>query len=186
MQQQRVRDRDEGRLPIVPRQQPAAPEVAAASARRTVRLPIKLGWASSASGSKDGGFDSRWSLGPSGERHDAGHRPVEDGGVGGRIDDALIVRGVNIYPSAIENVIREFPEVAEFAADVHRKGVMDDLQLRLEVTQGDGQAVARAVEQAIRDRLGLRVEITVVSHEALPRFELKAKRFCDHRVKEGP
>ncbi len=108
-----------------------------------------------------------------------------DGGVGGRIDDALIVRGVNIYPSAIENVIREFPEVAEFAADVRRKGVMDDLQLRLEVTQGDGQAVARAVEQAIRDRLGLRVEITVVAHEALPRFELKAKRFCDHRVKEG-
>ena len=105
-----------------------------------------------------------------------------EGGVQGRIDDALIVRGVNIYPSAIENVIREFPEVAEFAADVYRRGAMDDLQLRLEVTQGDGPAVARAVARAIRDKLGLRIESTVVAHEDLPRFELKAKRFYDHRV----
>jgi len=108
-----------------------------------------------------------------------------NGGVDGRIDDALIVRGVNVYPSAIENVIREFPEVAEFAADVYRKGAMDDLQLRLEVTQGDGAAVAGAVERAIRDRLGLRVGSSVVRPGELPRFELKAKRFYDHRVKEG-
>ena len=108
-----------------------------------------------------------------------------DGGVMGRIDDALIVRGVNVYPSAIENVIREFPEVAEFAGDVYRKGAMDDLRLRLEVTQGDGAAVARAVERAIRDRLGLRVGSSVVAPGDLPRFELKAKRFYDHRVKEG-
>ncbi len=105
-----------------------------------------------------------------------------DGGVMGRIDDALIVRGVNVYPSAIENVIRAFPEVAEFAADVYRKGAMDDLHLRLEVTRGDGQAVARAVARAIRDRLGLRVESSVVAPGDLPRFELKAKRFHDHRT----
>lgn len=103
----------------------------------------------------------------------------------GRIDDVLIVRGVNVYPSAIENVIRTFPEVDEFAADVYRKGAMDDLRLRLEVTRGDGQAVARAVERAIRDRLGLRVDSSVVAPGDLPRFELKAKRFHDHRVKEG-
>jgi phenylacetate-CoA ligase len=107
------------------------------------------------------------------------------GGVEGRIDDALIVRGVNVYPSAIENVIREFPEVAEFAGDVYRKGAMDDLRLRLEVTQGDGPAVARAVERAIRDRLGLRVGSEVVAPGELPRFELKARRFYDHRVSEG-
>jgi phenylacetate-CoA ligase len=107
-----------------------------------------------------------------------------DGGVEGRIDDVLIVRGVNVYPSAIENVIREFPEVAEFAADVYRKGAMDDLNLRLEVTQADGQAVARAVSRAIRDRLGLRVDISVVAPGELPRFELKAKRFLDHRNQE--
>jgi phenylacetate-CoA ligase len=108
-----------------------------------------------------------------------------EGGVMGRIDDVLIVRGVNVYPSAIENVIRTFPEVDEFAADVYRKGAMDDLRLRLEVTRGDGQAVARAVERAIRDRLGLRVDSSVVAPGDLPRFELKAKRFHDHRVKEG-
>jgi phenylacetate-CoA ligase len=108
-----------------------------------------------------------------------------DGGVIGRIDDALIVRGVNVYPSAIENVIRAFPEVAEFAADVYRKGAMDNLQLRLEVTKGDGAAVARAVTRAIRDRLGLRVDSSVVAPGDLPRFELKAKRFFDHRDIEG-
>ena len=101
----------------------------------------------------------------------------------GRIDDVLIVRGVNVYPSAIENVIRAFPEIEEFAADVYRKGAMDELCLRLEVTRGDGQAVARAVERAIRDRLGLRVDSSVVAPGDLPRFELKAKRFHDHRVK---
>lgn len=105
-----------------------------------------------------------------------------DGGVIGRIDDALIVRGVNVYPSAIENVIREFPEVAEFAADVYRNGSMDDLKLRLEVTRGDGMAIGRAVERAIRDRLGLRIGSEVVAPGTLPRFELKAKRFYDHRT----
>jgi phenylacetate-CoA ligase len=108
-----------------------------------------------------------------------------DGGVIGRIDDAMIVRGVNVYPSAIENVIRAFPEVAEFAADVYRKGVMDNLHLRLEVTKGDGAAVARAVTRAIRDRLGLRVDSSVVAPGDLPRFELKSKRFLDHRDNEG-
>lgn len=104
-----------------------------------------------------------------------------DGGVIGRIDDALIVRGVNVYPSAIENVIRAFPEVTEFAGDVYRNGAMDDLRLRLEVTSGDGSAIAGAVEQAIRDRLGLRVDTRVVAPGDLPRFELKAQRFHDHR-----
>jgi phenylacetate-CoA ligase len=113
-------------------------------------------------------------------------RPYQrlDGGVLGRIDDALIVRGVNVYPSAIENVIREFPEVAEFAADVYRKGAMDDLHLRLEVTSGDGRAVANVIERALRDRLGLRVASSVVAPGELPRFELKAKRFHDHRAEE--
>lgn len=108
-----------------------------------------------------------------------------EGGVIGRIDDAIIVRGVNVYPSAIENVIRAFPEVAEFAADVYRKGVMDNLHLRLEVTKGDGAAVARAVNRAIRDRLGLRVDSSVVAPGDLPRFELKSKRFLDHRDNKG-
>jgi phenylacetate-CoA ligase len=61
---------------------------------------------------------------------------------------------------------------------------MDDLHLRLEVTSGDGRAVANVIERALRDRLGLRVASSVVAPGELPRFELKAKRFHDHRAEE--
>lgn len=51
-----------------------------------------------------------------------------EGGVIGRIDDVLIVRGINVFPSAIENIVRRYPEVGEFAVDVRRKGELDELE----------------------------------------------------------
>ena len=57
-----------------------------------------------------------------------------EGGVTGRVDDVLIVRGVNIFPSAVENLVRRFPEIGEFAVDVYRKEELDVMELRIEVT----------------------------------------------------
>jgi phenylacetate-CoA ligase len=109
-----------------------------------------------------------------------GFRRLE-GGVIGRIDDALIVRGVNVFPTAIEDVVRRFPETGEFALDVYRRGELDELEIRLEVVAGEPEAVAAAVEKEIRLGLGLRVRVASVPFGSLPRFDLKARRVTDHR-----
>ena len=103
------------------------------------------------------------------------------GGIIGRIDDVLIVRGVNVYPSAIENIVRGFPEVGEFVVDVFRAGELDEMEIRLEIRATDTDAILTAVVKAIRNALGLRVKVKSVPHGTLPRFELKARRFTDHR-----
>jgi phenylacetate-CoA ligase len=107
-----------------------------------------------------------------------------DGGVIGRLDDALIVRGVNVYPSAIENIVRGFPEVGEFAVDVYRRGALDEMEIRLESSTPECSALGDEVNKAIRKVLGLRVTATLVDHGTLPRFELKARRFTDRRQDE--
>lgn len=103
------------------------------------------------------------------------------GGVVGRIDDVLIIRGVNVFPSAIENVVRRVSEVVEFAVDVHRRGELDEIELRIELRSGDPEAVAGALRAALRDALGLRAQVVPVAPETLPRYDLKARRFRDHR-----
>ena len=107
-----------------------------------------------------------------------------EGGVVGRIDDVLIVRGVNVYPSAIENTVRRFPEVGEFAVDVYRRDALDELEIRLEVNGADPDRVASAVAKEVWHVLGIRATVEAVPHSTLPRFELKARRFRDHRKTE--
>ncbi len=107
-------------------------------------------------------------------------RQLKDGIIG-RIDDVLIVRGVNVYPSTIENILRGFPEVGEFVVDVFRRGELDEMEIRLEIRAMDTEAITAAVVKAIRNALGLRVKAKSVPHGTLPRFELKARRFTDHR-----
>ncbi len=104
-----------------------------------------------------------------------------DGGVVGRIDDVLIVRGVNVFPSAIENIVRTSPEVGEFAVDVYRRHELDDMEIRVEISGGKPEEVAASVAKDLRNALGLRVKVLPVPHGTLPRFDLKARRFTDHR-----
>jgi phenylacetate-CoA ligase len=104
-----------------------------------------------------------------------------ESGVIGRVDDALIIRGINVFPSAIENIVRRFPEVGEFAADVYRRGELDELEIRLEVRSAEPHNVATVVAQDILNGLGLRVQVEPVPYGTLPTFDLKAKRFTDHR-----
>jgi phenylacetate-CoA ligase len=104
-----------------------------------------------------------------------------EGGVIGRVDDVLIIRGVNVFPSAIENIVRHFPEVGEFAVDVYRKAELDGMEIRVEVTGGEPDMIAAAIAKEIRNGLGLRVDVKTVPYGTLPRFDLKARRFTDHR-----
>ena len=104
-----------------------------------------------------------------------------EGGVIGRVDGVIVIRGINVFPSAIENIVRQFPEVGEFTVDVYRSRELDEMELRVEVTTGDPEAIAAAIANKIRDALTLRVAIKIVPHGTLPRFDLKARRFNDYR-----
>jgi len=104
-----------------------------------------------------------------------------DGGVVGRIDDVFIVRGINVFPSAIENIVRRFPEAGEFAVDIFRRKILDEIEVRIEVKDTDPDALSSDVANEIRNNLGIRVQVIPVPFGTLPRFDLKAKRFTDHR-----
>ena len=101
-----------------------------------------------------------------------------DGGLLGRVDDMVIIRGVNVYPTALENVIRQFPTVDEFQITVKTRQEMQHLEIQIEVhSGGDAEGVRRGVEQAIYQALSLRPTVTVAPPGSLARFEMKARRF---------
>jgi phenylacetate-CoA ligase len=98
-----------------------------------------------------------------------------EGGILGRVDDMLIVRGVNVFPSALEGIVRRFPTVDEFLIEVYRRGQLDEVRLLLEIS-GQPAAVVAAVQEAVHVDLGIRVEAVPVPGQSLPRYELKARR----------
>ncbi len=101
-----------------------------------------------------------------------------DGGVIGRTDDMVVVRGVNVFPSAIENLVRRFQAVDEYRVTVYTHHAMGELKIELEVSdQAQAEATRQAVAQAVAHALGLRPTVVLVPAESLPRFELKARRF---------
>ncbi|MDE2887822.1 MAG: phenylacetate--CoA ligase family protein [Gemmatimonadota bacterium] len=104
-----------------------------------------------------------------------------ENGVIGRIDGGIIIRGIVIYPSAVENVVRSFPEITEFAVDVYRRRSLDEMEIRVEVRGESSDSVAGDVAREARRNLGFRVGVRAVGPNTLPRFELKARRFTDHR-----
>src|SRR5207247_5617652 len=86
------------------------------------------------------------------------------GGILGRTDDMIHVRGNNLYPAAIEAVVRRFPEVAEFRIVVDRSGPLADLTVEIEPTEAATSGrLAEAVARAIRDDLLFRVPVTAVA-----------------------
>ena len=99
------------------------------------------------------------------------------GGVLGRIDDMLIVRGVNVYPSALADILHRFPEVAEYKIIVTRDGSMDEIALQVECPP----SLVPQIQEELKTALNLRVPIEVVELGTLPRFELKARRVEDRR-----
>lgn len=100
------------------------------------------------------------------------------GGVLGRADDMLIIRGVNVYPSSIEDTLRAIPDIQEFRITVLKAGELDEIELDVECPD---DAVPR-VETALRQTLSLRVPVRAVPPGSLPRFELKARRLVDKRT----
>jgi len=100
-----------------------------------------------------------------------------EGGVVSRTDDMMIIRGVNIFPSAIEQILRSFPEIVEFRMTASKQGEIDHLAIEIEDRLNEPKRVA----EELRLRLGLKVDVSSVAIGTLPRFEGKGKRFIDQR-----
>jgi phenylacetate-CoA ligase len=100
-----------------------------------------------------------------------------EGGVLGRADDMMIIRGVNVFPASVESILREIPEVVEYRMTATKAGQMDQLKVELEATAKVDESVA----ELLSTRLGLRIDVSQVADGELPRFEAKGKRFVDLR-----
>jgi phenylacetate-CoA ligase len=101
-----------------------------------------------------------------------------DGGLLGRSDDMVTIRGVNVYPTAIENIIRQFGSVGEFQVTVTTVHEMHQLEVEIEIVSGDdAEHVRMHVEQAIYQALSLRPTVKVAKPGTLAHFEMKARRF---------
>ena len=100
------------------------------------------------------------------------------GGVLGRADDMLIVRGVNLYPSAIDNLLRALPSIVEYEVEIRRIAGMDDLLLKVETPDSEPfSRIREAVLAAFRAELNIRVSVEPAARGSLPRYEFKARRY---------
>ncbi len=106
------------------------------------------------------------------------------GGILGRVDDMLTIRGNNVFPTAIEAILREFPEVIEFQFHTVTRDSMPQIQIEVETTMSvpdvekieEVHAMIDRIESAIHDRLHFRPEVVPVPPNSLPRSEMKSRR----------
>ena len=86
----------------------------------------------------------------------------------------VVVRGVNIYPSGVDAVVRSVAGLDEYRVEVSRRGALPELALQVE---SDDDAVARKLESALHHAFSLRIPVRNVARGTLPRFEMKARRW---------
>ena len=91
----------------------------------------------------------------------------------------VIVRGVNVYPAAVEEIIRRFSEVAEYCIHVSQSAALAELRVEIEPSDfcRDANGLVAQVQQALETALNLRVPVEPVEPGSLPRFEMKARRW---------
>ena len=107
----------------------------------------------------------------------------------GRVDDMLIIRGINVFPSQVEYALMGVPEVGQhFQIVVERKGALDDMLVRVELNREsfsdkitDIMAIRQKVEHRLRNSLNVMADVELVEPGSLPRFEGKSKKVIDKR-----
>jgi phenylacetate-CoA ligase len=100
-----------------------------------------------------------------------------EGGILGRADDMVTVRGVNVFPAGVENILRKFTEIDEFRITVSKLREMDEMDIEVELAEGADPRVVEAIAERLDTMLSFRPRVRSVARDALPRFEMKAKRF---------
>jgi phenylacetate-CoA ligase len=111
---------------------------------------------------------------------------IYDGGIRGRWDDMKLIRGTNVYPRAVEAIVREYAAIDEFQIYLWRKdNLTDEITIKLEVKPGfesEWETLHRGLSKDLANaHEGLRFNIERVDYGVLPHFELKAKRLVDAR-----
>ncbi len=116
------------------------------------------------------------------ERCPAGHADRWlPGGIVGRTDDMAIIRGMNVYPSAVEEAVRGVSGSGEYRITFYTEpSGMDEIKLEVELEEGGG---ARRLQETMRQQLGLRVRVVPVTPGVLPRPNGKARRVVDARTR---
>jgi phenylacetate-CoA ligase len=102
-----------------------------------------------------------------------------EGGILGRVDDMLIIRGVNVFPGAVDEIIRGFPEIAEYQVRIETMHHLDELKVLIEPVPecAEVTGLVGRLRKALQDAFALRVPVSPVDHGTLPRFEMKARRW---------
>ncbi len=96
------------------------------------------------------------------------------GGVLGRADDMVVVRGVNLYPSAIEAIVRGVPAIGEYRVEISSAGALAEIALTVETEE---PAAVSRLESALTAAFSLRIPVRLAPGNSLPRFEMKARRW---------
>jgi phenylacetate-CoA ligase len=102
-----------------------------------------------------------------------------NGGILGRTDDMLVVRGVNVYPSAVENILRSFEAVTEYRVEIQNHRTLPELSIQIEPAPAHAHdsTLPHRLEAALTNAFALRIPVSVVPPGSLPRFEMKARRW---------
>jgi phenylacetate-CoA ligase len=110
---------------------------------------------------------------------------IYHGGIRGRVDDMKLVRGTNVYPRAVEAIVREYETIDEFQIHLYTAdGIRDEIEVLVEIPDSsvDADSILTELGKTLAEaHEGLRFGVRQVELESLPRFELKAKRVLDER-----
>jgi phenylacetate-CoA ligase len=116
---------------------------------------------------------------------------IYEGGIRGRFDDMKLIRGTNVYPRAVESIVREHDSIDEFQIYVwhDENNIRDEITVRLELKPASQIGWPELSERLRKDlsgaHEGLRFNLELMPAGSLPRYELKARRLVDARPQAG-
>ena len=87
----------------------------------------------------------------------------------------VVIRGVNLFPAAVEEVIRRRPEISEYRVEIRDVGALREMEIRIESSLGE--AGARQLERELHAAFSLRIPVSPAPPGTLPRFEMKSRRW---------
>jgi phenylacetate-CoA ligase len=106
-----------------------------------------------------------------------------EGGILGRSDDSVSVKGVNVFPGAFEKILRKFDEIVEYRVLLHSKDQHTDIELQIEPSAEyqENKNLVEQIQRQLSAALAIRIPISIKSPGELPRFEMKSKRWIHSR-----
>ena len=93
----------------------------------------------------------------------------------------VVIRGVNVYPSAVEEIIRRVGGVTEYQVNLIHKNALAEISISVEPEDNNNKEITEKLSNAFQESLSLRVPIKIVETNSLPRFELKAQRWIKQK-----